>query len=359
MKRKKIISICIIVFACILIFCTYFSKTIKNMLLPSVTVVNLKSGAIGDSVEAEGTVNYENTYKIYSGSNWNVKNVCVTVNQKVKKGDVLGKVDNDAINLAERKQQIEIMKLEDELNTLNSTPNADKNKIQEDEYELSTEKLEANQIRKGLDENGNILSDIDGTIVNINSQSSNSSSNSSSSALFEIADSNSKFSVNFEADSKSAEKFSVGQSINLIKNADEQNNKQNKLTAAITQKNYNSEKDMYEFIAEINGDLNVKAGEKVTVSSIEETKRYNNVIPKSCLSEDGGLDYIYVVNMENDALGGEETVQKVQVEVVASDNINCSIKAVGGQSIPSNYGIVMSTSKEIENNTEVKLDNEN
>ena len=62
------------------------------------------------------------------------------------------------------------MKLENELNTINNTPNADKNKIEEDKYDLSTEKLKYQQIRKGLDENGNIISDIDGNIVNINSE---------------------------------------------------------------------------------------------------------------------------------------------------------------------------------------------
>ena len=53
-----------------------------------------------------------------------------------------------------------------------------------------------------------------------------------------------------------------------------------------------------------------KAADKVTVSSVEETKRYDNVIPKSCLSQEGGLDYIYVVKEENGVLGGDFYVKK-------------------------------------------------
>ena len=102
MNRKKIINISIVVFICILLACTYFSKTIKNMLLPKVTAVNLKSGAIGDAFETQGTVNYENTHKIYAASDWNIEEISAKVNQKVNKGDILGKVDNNEITLEER-----------------------------------------------------------------------------------------------------------------------------------------------------------------------------------------------------------------------------------------------------------------
>jgi HlyD family secretion protein len=357
MKRKKIINIIIVAFISILLVCTYFSETIKNMLLPKVTVVNLKSGAIGDAFETQGIINYENTHKIYASSDWNIEEISAKVNQNVKKGDSLGKVDNNAITLEERQEEIQIMKLEDELKTLRNTPNADKNKIKEDEYELSTEKLKYQQIRKGLDENGNIISDIDGNIVSINSQGSSASANSA--ALFEIADSNTKFSVSFEIDSNDSEKFSIGQNINILINTDEKDNKQKQVSATISQKNYNSEKDTYALSAEIGDTLDLKSGDKVTISSVEETKRYDNVVPKSCLSEYGGLDYIFVVKEKDGALDTEEYVQKVQVQVTASDDTNCAIKAFEGGSIPQNYGIVMSTSKSIEDNSEVKLDTEN
>ena len=57
--------------------------------------------------------------------------------------------------------------------------------------------------------------------------------------------------MSFETDSKDADKFSIGQSINILINTDEKDNKQKKVTATISQKNYNSEKDTYTFSAEI------------------------------------------------------------------------------------------------------------
>lgn len=357
MKRNKIINLIIAVFVGTFLFCLYFSKTIKNMLLTEVTVVNLKSGAIGDSFEANGITKYNNTHKICGFSNWNIKEITVKVNQKVKKGDVLGKVDNDEIILAEREEEIQILKLQDEIKALKNTPDPDKNKIQEMVYELETERLKLQQVRKGLTEDGSILSDIDGSIVSINTN--NSGNSTSSEPLFELVDNKPSFSVNFEADHKDAERFSIGDKINVFVKTDEKNSKENKVTAAISEKIYDVENDRYKFTAEIDDTLTIKGGDKVTVSSIDETKRYDNVIPKSCLSEDNGLDYIYVVNMRSGALGGEEYVQKVQVEVTAADDKNCAVKIAEGEAIPTNYGIVMSTSKSIEDNSEVKLDTEN
>ena len=65
-KRNKIVNIIIIVFISIVVTCTYFSKTVKNMLLPEVSVVTLKPGTIGDNYEIQGTINYQNTHKIYA-----------------------------------------------------------------------------------------------------------------------------------------------------------------------------------------------------------------------------------------------------------------------------------------------------
>ncbi len=107
-KKNKIITILIIVFISIIVFCTYFSKTIKNMLLPEVNTVHIKPGTIGEGVEFKGIVQYENTHKIISKPNWNIKEIKVKVNQNVKEGDVLASVDNDEITLKEKIQKVKI-----------------------------------------------------------------------------------------------------------------------------------------------------------------------------------------------------------------------------------------------------------
>jgi len=229
-KRNKIVNISIIVFIVIVVLCTYFSKTIKNMLLPEVTVAYLKPGTIGDGFEGTGTIDYEDTHKIYSMPSWSVNEINVKLNQSVKKGDVLAKVDNDAINLKEREEQAVIMQLQDEIDTLKKATTLDQNKINEDQYKLDTENEKYKAIRKGLTNDGSILSDVDGKIVSINSKSNggfssgqdvdssgaSSDSNSlesggdlggGSTALFEIVSNEPSLSVKWVVPYKDADKF--------------------------------------------------------------------------------------------------------------------------------------------------------
>lgn len=370
-KRNKTINIIIIIFIAIIVFCTYFSKTIKNMLLPEVSVVTLKSGTIGNNYQTEGTIKYANTHKIYAMNNWNVTNVLVKINQDVKKGDVLAKVDNDAITLSEREENAAIINLQNQIEALKKSPNPDENKIKEYQFQLDTENMKYKQIRKGLTSDGSILSDVDGKIVAISSQNgtenpnSNKSSLSSASAgaggnsLFEIAGSQPDFLVNWTNNSNDAKNISVGDKVNIITSSSDNNNSAKELTANVLQKQYNDQTNQYEFSASIDGKPNLKEDDNVIISTADNTKRYDNVIPKSCLTEENGLDYIFVVNSKGGALGFYDYVQKVQVQVVASDDENCSVKPENGASIPVNLGIVMSTSKAIDNNSEVKLDTGN
>lgn len=373
-KRNKTINIIIIIFIAIIVLCTYFSKTIKNMLLPEVSVVALKSGTIGNNYQTEGTIKYANTHKVYAMNNWNVKEVLVKINQDVKKGDVLAKVDNDAITLSEREENAAIINLQNQIDALKKLPNPDQNKLKEYQFQLDTENMKYKQIRKGLTSDGSILSDIDGKIVAVNSQngtqnpSSNKASLNSASAsavasgnsLFEIAGSQPDFLVNWTNNSNDAKNISVGDKVNIITSSSDSNNSAKELTANVLQKQYNDQTNQYEFSASIDGKPNLKEDDNVIISTADNTKRYDNVIPKSCLTEENGLDYIFVVNQKGGALGFYDYVQKVQVQVVASDDENCSIKPENEGSLPSdNLGIVMSTSKAIDDNSEVKLDTGN
>lgn len=371
-KKNKIINKFIILFVIIVILCTYFSKTIKNALLPEVTVVTLNSKTIGNNYETEGTINYTDTHKIYAMHNWNVKDILVKLNQHVEKGTVLGDVDNDAITLSEREEEATIMQLQDEIQALKSSPNPDQNKIKEDQYNLDTDNLKYGQIRKGLTSTGGILSDTEGTVVAINAQTaqaggtddssdtqSTDSSGGSNNALFEIVNNKPSFVVNWTTTSNDAKNFFIGSKIHATKSSDANSNSTiTQLTGQVIKKQYDDKTNQYDFSASIDGSPSINEDDNVTVSSIESSKRYNNVIPKSCLTEQDGLDYIFIVNQKSQALGTEMYVQKVQVQVVASDDVNCSIKPFNGSTIPSNLGIVMSTTKSIDDNSEVKLDND-
>lgn len=375
-KRNKIVNISIIVFISIVVLCTYFSKTVKNMLLPEVTVAYLKPGTIGEGFEGTGTVEYESTHKIYSMPNWSVKEVNVKLNQSVKKGDVLAKVDNDEINLKERESQEVIMQLKDEIDTLKKAVTPDQNKIKEDQYKLDTENEKYKAIRKGLTNDGSILSDVDGKIVSINPQNGGNSSSigsdedstrtsndsdssgsqdnlgAGSSVLFEIVSNQPSLSVKFLVSHKDADKFSIGTKAKVISVDDNINSKSSSVTGVVSKKIYNSGKDEYEISLNINDKSNLKKDDEVTITTEGNSKRYNNVIPKSCLYEENGIDYVYKFSSGGGVLGEESSVKKIQVQVVAFDSMNCSIKPVNSSELSG--GIITNTSKPISDNDEVK-----
>ncbi|EKO1913409.1 efflux RND transporter periplasmic adaptor subunit [Clostridium botulinum] len=389
-KKNKIITILIIAFISIIVFCTYFSKTIKNMLLPEVNTVHIKPGTIGEGVEFKGIVQYENTHKIVSKPNWNIKEIKVKVNQNIKEGDVLASVDNDEITLQEKIQKVKIMKLENELKNLKNPPKPSEskegdeskpslgeennskinnnNRIKEVQFELETENMQYKEIRKGLTEDGNILSDIDGKIVSIGgalsagagSDGGSAAASAGGTSLFEIGSSQTNFSVRWKVSSKEGEKYSIGDKINVFvpsgKKDSSGNIQEKKVSSSINQKKYIDEKEEYEFLADIKDKAYINQGDKVTITTAESTKRYNNVIPKSCLNEDQGKSYIFLVKQRGGALGSEFYVEKVFVQLVAYDDQNCSIKPyTGNDSIKDSYGIVSNTSKPLTENTEVKL----
>ncbi|NMM63398.1 efflux RND transporter periplasmic adaptor subunit [Clostridium sp. P21] len=389
-KRNKIITILIIVFISIIVLCTYFSKTIKNMLLPEVNVVNMKPGTIGEGLDLKGTVQYQNTHKIVSKPEWHIKEIKVKVNQDVKQGDILATVDNDEIILKEKIEKAKIMKLEDELKNLKNPPKpteskeGDKSKsssgeqdtsksnedrIKEVKFELETENMQYKEIRKGLTDDGNILSDIDGKIVSIGSQGSggNSGSDEETAAvsgegmpLFQMINSETNFSVKWTVSYKEGEKYSIGDKVNIfiptVEKDSSGNIKDKKLSSNIAQKKYNDKKEEYEFSADIKDEVDMKQGDKVTINTAEGTKKYNNVIPKSCLNEDQGKSYIFLVKQRSGALGSEFYVEKVFVQVNAYDDQNCSIKSSqSNDETKDSYGIVSNTSKPLSDKTEVKI----
>lgn len=364
--KNKIITILFVGFIVIAVLCTYFSKTIKNALLPEVTIVQLKPGVIGDDFESTATVKYSNTHNIYMLPNWTIKEIDVKVNDEVKKGQVLAKVDNDAITLKEMEEEEVIMQLEDEIDSLKKQPNTDQDKLKEDQFKLDTENLKYKNIRKGLTRDGSILSDIDGKIVCINSKNLENTSTSSDEStsessndgseedlLFAIAGNDVNFSLNWTVSDTDANKFSIGDIVKVESGDDDASKVIG--TATISDEKYNSDTDQYEITAIIKDKVNLKQDDKVSVSLNQISKRYSNVIPKSCLYDENGADYIYEVNSKQGSLGEEDYVQKVQVQVLASDTLNCAIKAIDGSQIPkSGYGIVSNTSKALDDNEEVE-----
>jgi len=96
MSNKKHFKWIISIFIMITVILTFFSRTLYNYSLPVVNAAKPGSGKVVNVVEARMLLYDKDTYDIYAGTSGKVTEICVLINEEVKKGDVLARLEVDA-----------------------------------------------------------------------------------------------------------------------------------------------------------------------------------------------------------------------------------------------------------------------
>ncbi len=443
-KRKTIIVRIGVGLFIMLTLLTFLSKTINGILIPKVTITTVVKGTLQEKFEEEGTIEIKNKYQIISDTNWKVKKVISKVNQRVKKGDVLFTVDNADIELSLKKEELEILKLENAIENekLNSIPNqlsglenevrmakADvdysKKKLvnvkklldigaetqsnydaAEKEYneylytyqakqkqydektselnndssrqdrslkekmaELEVKKVEYNKVKKSMPVNGCILSDRDGIVTAINIEEGMTTVPNQT--IIEIVDENCEYNVVWYSDMDKAANYDIGQKITATVKSfgqttenkeDEQEDglnsdaiKDYNFSLKVCSKEIIHDKGQIKFYANINDEQRKKYGvslcdnQKTNILATKNSTFYNNIIPKSCITEIDGKNYVFVVKTKKGALGIENVVEQRKVEVIEEDIFKIAVNG----SLRDGDSIVSDTTKPLSNNMRV------
>lgn len=74
---------------------------------------------------------------------------------------------------------------------------------------------------------------------------------------------------------------------------------------------------------DLTGDVN--AGAELTVAVGEKSQNYDSVVPNSAIRSDSNGSYVLVVEAKNSPLGNRYIAQRVDVEVIASDDVNSAV----------------------------------
>lgn len=114
-KKKKLVRNAAIIFISVIVLLTFFSKTINNFLLPEVELGNATARTFSKEISAQGEVVPLNTETINSFGNWKITDVKVKEGDYVKKGDILALVDQGDIQLAIKRAELNLLKLESDL----------------------------------------------------------------------------------------------------------------------------------------------------------------------------------------------------------------------------------------------------
>ena len=99
----------------------------------------------------------------------------------------------------------------------------------------------------------------------------------------------------------------------------------------------------------VSGDVN--SGDTLSVSIPCSTNRYDTIIPKSALNEDSNGKFVLIVKSKSSPLGNRYFAERVDVEVLASDEVSC---AVQGNLNMGDY-VITTSSKPVNDGDQVKM----
>lgn len=349
-KRDKIIKKITIIFIVTMLVLTFCSKSIYNLLLPEVEVVNSISSSLESNYFFEGFIQYSDRIKIYSKDEWLIEKIYVKDLEQVKVGQPLAKINEDNIILKEKIQNVEILKLENEIKELKSSEKIDYSILKIKLEELDIAYIEYQNLRKGLNENGEIISPIDGKVTNINCESN--SEVAPTTPIFEVVNQDSQYEANWYVDEDKESALNINNEVNIsIKN------KGNSLivSSKIANKEFDKSGMRYKFSAILNKEdtkkISLEPNQKAYINFVEKSENYSYVLPKECVVEKDGKKYLNVVREKEGSFGKEYYIEEVLVSIIAEDNYSVAIDI-----LPSYVkDIVISTSRQIDPGEKVKV----
>lgn len=248
---------------------------------------------------------------------------------------------NEQITAKQRELETLVIALEDAKNQdkLDSQTNDIDVKAKHEEIEaqkLTVEKLKKNDSEK------EIKTDYAGTVSQINVKIGDSVLPDEPVAVIDMSDEGYTMTVSVEAEK--TKKIKAGISADVL------NDWSNSIKADLVEiKNDNQDKKNRILKFKISGDVN--SGDALSVSIPCSTGRYDTIIPKSALNEDSNGKFVLVVTSKSSPLGNRYFAQRVDVEVLASDEVSC---AVQGSLNMGDY-VITTSSKPVKDGDQVKM----
>ncbi|AOY78030.1 HlyD family secretion protein [Clostridium formicaceticum] len=148
-QRKKVFGKAIVIFFMSMLIITFFSKTIQNIFLPVVAVSRPYSGILTYETVGTGTIIPRETLNIYPDSTKRIKEIKVEAGEKVKKGQVIAILYNQVSNNKLLEEEINLRKLETNLEKLLLQTKDTQIEILELEIEKTLERV--NKLQEDLD----------------------------------------------------------------------------------------------------------------------------------------------------------------------------------------------------------------
>ena len=320
MKYKQIIVKIGIVFLMALLAFTFFSRTIRNSMLPKVRVISPYSGTLNRSLMIYDYeyVSSDSGY-IVSEGNWVVDEVYVEEGDTISEGDIIFSIDTDKF----RAELLRLLAAAESLdNSLKDTDLSD-----EDRRVLELNSFAAWReyriLRDSFPSSGEITSEVSGRIISLNIERYDAIR--AGQKLMEIESDESRQMLKFEL---TFEENSVYRDLNTIKLSFISGASQKTVKAAVTSKEKND--NSFSWYAEMPDEL----GEDDVVRYLELEKKsaeYNYIIPTSCIQSNFETgDFIYMAVEQNKGQSVSYTIQTVNINVLEKGEMYSAVDLFWG-----------------------------
>ena len=187
--------------------------------------------------------------------------------------------------------------------------------------------LELEQMKKYMPRDGRITAPTDATVRAVNIQKGQACSPQQ--MLFELIDDNSMLSVQWMLNPEKAELLGIGDDVTFRIRGE----KTGVLKGKVNKKEFASQNGLYIYSSDIPaGSGAIMEGMAAEIYASRTRSEYELIVPTSSISNQGGIDCVFVLKERNGALGQEYYVEAVQVSVIEQDDFNSAVSgAIGAQ----------------------------
>lgn len=248
---------------------------------------------------------------------------------------------NEQITAKQRELESLVIALEDAKKQDNLESQSNDIDIKAKHEEIEAQKLVVDKIKK-KDSEKEIKADYSGVVSQINVKIGDTVLPDEAVAVIDISEEGYTMTVSVEAEK--TKKIKAGISVDVL------NDWSNSINADLVEiKNDTQNKKNRILKFKVSG--NVNSGDTLSVSIPCSTGRYDTIIPKSALNEDSNGKFVLIVKSKSSPLGNRYFAERVDVEVLASDEVSC---AVQGNLNMGDY-VITTSSKPVNDGDQVKM----
>lgn len=248
---------------------------------------------------------------------------------------------NEQITAKQRELESLVIALEDAKKQDNLESQSNDIDIKAKHEEIEAQKLVVDKIKK-KDSEKEIKADYSGVVSQINVKIGDTVLPDEAVAVIDISEEGYTMTVSVEAEK--TKKIKAGIPVDVL------NDWSNSINADLVEiKNDTQNKKNRILKFKVSG--NVNSGDTLSVSIPCSTGRYDTIIPKSALNEDSNGKFVLIVKSKSSPLGNRYFAERVDVEVLASDEVSC---AVQGSLNMGDY-VITTSSKPVQSGDQVKM----